>query len=129
MLAVAFEILQGPAAIPKPEPHIQSYVYRSSFWHLAAEATPDLDKLAIRIRGIVSQVSGEVWILAWGQRYGDNRTRVYARLYAFDGSSVRTVWKRDALYGGTIDASEDRITVTYYDRGRWGVIRQTWNNM
>jgi len=120
-LAVAFEILQGSGAIPEPEPHIQFYVNRSGFWYLAAEAPPDLDKVALKVRGIESPISGEVWILAWGSRYGDNRTRIYARLYAFDGGSVRTVWQQDALRGGEIKVSGDRITVTYYDPGKWGI--------
>ncbi|MBL8178541.1 MAG: hypothetical protein JNK48_27965 [Bryobacterales bacterium] len=121
VLAAAFEILQGSSTIPEPEPHIHFYLNKSGFWYLAAEAPPDLDKFALKIRSIGSPVSGEVWILAWGSRYGDNRTKMHARLYAFDGGSVRTVWSQDALHGGEIKVEGDRITVTYYDPAKWGI--------
>jgi len=121
IMAVAFEILQGPTAIPQPESHIHFYVNSSNFWYLAAEAPKDLDKLAVRIQGIESPVPGEVWILAWGKRNGDTGSRVYARLYAFDGSSVRTVWQQDALTGGALKVSGDRISVTYYEPSRWRI--------
>jgi len=118
-LVFAFEILQGAAAIPEPEPYIQFYVNMSNFWYLAAEAPRDLSKFAMKVQSVVSPVPGEMWILAQGKHNGDNRARVYARLYAFDGTSVRTVWERDALHGGEINVTDDRITVTYYDPGKW----------
>lgn len=121
IMAVAFEILQGPTAIPEPDTNIHFYVNSSNFWYLAAEAPKDLDKLAVRIQGIESPVPGEVWILAWGKRYGDTGSRVYARVYAFDGSSVRTVWKQDALISGALKVSGDRISVTYYEPSRWRI--------
>lgn len=121
VLVFAFEILQGAAAIPEPEPSIYFYVNNTNFWYLAAEAPADLSKLGMRIQSVASPVPGEIWILAQGTHHGDNRGRVYARLYAFDGASVRTVWQRDALYGGQIKTSGDRITITYYDPARWAI--------
>ena len=115
---VAFSIMQGASAIPEPEPFIQFYISTSNSWFLAAEAPQDLSGRAVQVQQLKSPLESETWVLAWGRRYGDNGARVTARLYAFDGGSVRTLWGRDELLGGGIAVNENRVTVTYYDPAR-----------
>jgi hypothetical protein len=120
-VTVAFSIMQGASAIPEPEPFIQFYVSAHNVRYLAAEAPPDFSGRGVQVQQLRSLVENQIWVLAWGQRYGDNRARVIARLYAFDGGSVRTLWGRDDLLGGSIGFRDQRITVTFYDPARRGL--------
>jgi len=115
VVTVAFAILKDPVAIPRPEPFIQFYTRRGGVWELKAEAPRDLQNRWLEAATLPSPFGNEVWVLAWGKRYGDTGSRLYAYLYAFDGNTVRTVWRREGLVGGQLDIAGKRVTLVYYD--------------
>jgi hypothetical protein len=38
------------------------------------------------------------------------------RLYGFDGNSVRTIWQRDDLEGGTVEVTDNSVTLEYFKK-------------
>jgi hypothetical protein len=120
VMIVAFSVLQGAAAIPEPTPFLQFYVPEGERWRLAAEAPNDLEGRATRVALLKGPVGHEVWLLTWGRRYGDNRAVVSARVYAFDGASVRSIWQRDDLIGGELAVNDGTVSVSYFQPGRLG---------
>lgn len=115
VVTVVFQVLRGGMAIPTPEPFIQFYMPTGNSWYLAAEAPQDLSGLGVEAQQLKSPAENEVWVLAWGRRYGDTGARRNVRLFAFDGASVRTLWQREGLLAGRIEVNENRITVTHRD--------------
>lgn len=115
VVTVVFQVLRGGMAIPEPEPFIQFYIPTGNSWYLAAEAPPDLSGLGVEAHQLKSPAENEVWLLAWGMRYGDTGARRNVRLFVFDGASVRTLWQREGLLGGRIQVNGDHITVNHYD--------------
>jgi hypothetical protein len=60
-------------------------------------------------------VSGEAWFLAWGMPFGSSHSSKLIRLYAFNGFTVRTTWKRDHLDGGKISVTPESVILDYLD--------------
>ena len=114
-MVVAFAVLKGPAATPAPDPFIQFYVRTQTGWVLSAESAGDLEGRTIQIATLQSPNQGEVWVIAWGMKYGDNGARISARLYAFSTSAIRTLWSRDDLAGGEIQINQNHVILSYQE--------------
>lgn len=60
-----------------------------------------------------SPVFGELWLMAWGQAQTFNGTKVRFRIYAFDGSTFRTVWSPDDMFNATLSVTKDRFAIEH----------------
>jgi hypothetical protein len=117
-LAVAYVTLQGGDAIPDTQAYLEFYDKPTGIWEKKASAPTisDFKRSSFAVAQIDSGVPGEAWFLAWGLMIGSSDGSRNVRLYAFDGSKVRTIWKRDWLPGATITTAADSITLEYQDR-------------
>lgn len=116
-LAVGYVILQGNDAIPDTQPYLEVWDQTNGTWARKAEAPTrsDFQGHTFCVSPIDAGVGGEAWFLAWGMTIGNPGTPVNVRLYAFDGNTVRTVWKRDDLTRGHVTVSKASV-VLQYDR-------------
>ena len=114
-VAVGYVILQGVAAIPDTQPYLEFYDRANGSWESKGEAPTrsDFRGCTFVVSRMNSPLPAESWFLAWGTTIGDTGTRLKIRLYAFDGATVRTVWKRDGLIAGEIKVSADSINLEY----------------
>ena len=116
-LAVAYVIMQGGDAKPDTQPYLAFYDNASGFWARKATASTlaDFEACTFSVAQLNSGVPGEAWFLAWGIPFGSSHGSEHARLYAFNGFTVRTIWKRDKLDGGRIKVAPDSVTLDYLD--------------
>ena len=116
-LAVAYVIMQGGDAIPDTQPYMVLYDNASGVWAKKASAPTlaDFEACTFSVAQLNSGVPGEAWFLAWGMPFGSSHGSEHARLYAFNGFTVRTIWKRDKLDGGRIKVAPDSVTLDYLD--------------
>lgn len=92
-LAVGYVLLQGGDFIPDTQPYLEFWDQTNDTWSMRAESPrrADFRGRDFFISQIDPGVPGEVWFLAWGMTIGNPGNPVDVRLYAFDGSAVRTV--------------------------------------
>ncbi len=116
-LAVGYVILQGGDAIPDTQAYLEFYDKSSGVWKKKASAPTrsDFERLTFSLAQLKSGVPGEAWFLAWGTIIGSSHGSKNVYLYAFDGSTVRTIWQRKQLPGGTVTAAADSVTLEYED--------------
>jgi hypothetical protein len=91
-LAVAYVTLQGGDAIPDTQAYLEFYDKPTGIWEKKASAPTisDFKRSSFAVAQIDSGVPGEAWFLAWGLMIGSSDGSRNVRLYAFDGSKVRT---------------------------------------
>jgi hypothetical protein len=116
ILSVGYSILRGGAGIPDSLPVLEFYKLTNTKWELQATAPAELTASTLYIHRMDAALAGEAWYLVWGNRLGDTGTRLRIRLYAFDGSTVRTVWKRDDLSHGTMDEISTKSITFSFER-------------
>lgn len=114
-LAVGYVILRGNEAIPDTQPYLEFWDETGGSWAIKAEAPTrsDFHGHTFSVAKLDSPLPGQAWFLAWGMTIGNPGTPVKLRLYAFDGSAVRTVWKRDDLTRGTVTVSNNTVVLDY----------------
>ena len=117
-LALAYVIMQGGDAIPDAQPYLKFYDKISGSWQEKAVAPTlsDFGGCTFSLAKLNSGLPSEAWFLAWGGPIGSTRASQKVRLYAFDGFTVRTIWKRDWLDAGKIAVTPDTIMLDYLDR-------------
>lgn len=120
-MVAAFAVLSGGAGIPDVSAHIQFYFKVSGAWGLVAERGDDFGGCGFAVAALRSPVPGEVWYLAWGKVIGDTGARLKMRVYAFNGGSVRTVWQKDGLFGGSVEINRDQVILHYLEPPPEGV--------
>jgi hypothetical protein len=115
--AIAYVIMQGGGATPDTQTHLSFYDTASGNWAKKATAPTlrDFEGYTFSVAQLNSGVPGEVWFLAWGAPFGSSHASMRIRLYSFDGSTVRTIWKRDNLDGGKVTAAPDTVTIDFLD--------------
>lgn len=123
-LVTAFMILEGGYGIPDSLSYIQFYSREGGGLKLKAEVSEDFRQFWFQVRRVPSSNPNEVWYLVWGTRWGDNGGRLQVRLYGFDGSSLRTIYQREGLYGGSLTVSGDRVDISYQDFERRFIVEQ-----
>lgn len=123
-LVSAFMILEGGYGIPDSLSYIQFYSSDGEGYKLKAEVSDDFRQFMFQVRRVPSSNPNEVWYLVWGTRWGDNGARMRVRLYGFDGSSLRTIYQREGLYGGSLTVSGDRVDISYQDFERRFIVEQ-----
>jgi hypothetical protein len=96
---------------------LEFYVYEKEGWQLRAkaQADPEFRGSSFFVAPMDAGVPGQVWFLTWRSTFGDTGARLRLRLYMFDGSVVKPLWKRDELIAGTVQVSP-RAVVLEYDR-------------
>jgi hypothetical protein len=115
-LAVAYTILRGGVAIPDSEPYLDFYTENGGKWELKGTAATDLQSSSLFVRRLAGPFPEQSWYLVWGNRLGESGSRLNMRLYGFDGNSVRTIWQRDDLEGGTVEVTDNSVTLEYFKK-------------
>ena len=113
--AVAYVTMEGGEGIPATQPYLEFYDRLYGEWRLAASSSSreDFEGCTFNVARMNSGVPGQIWFLAWGVTIGDTGSRLKLRLYAYDGSGVRTVTRRDGLIRGLITVSKDSVQLEY----------------
>jgi hypothetical protein len=116
-LAVAYVIMEGGEGIPDTQAYLEFYDKPHGIWEKKASAPtlPDFKDFTSSVAQLNSGVAGEAWFLAWGIPCGNSQGSEYLRLYAFDGSTVRTIWQRGPLPAGNVTVAPDSVTLDYRD--------------
>jgi hypothetical protein len=116
--AVAYVIMQGGDAIPDTQPYLVLYDKSSGVWEqkIAAPTPEDFGGCSLSVAQLNPGIPGEAWFLVWGQPFGSSHGSKQVRLYAFDGTTVRTIWRRDSLDGGRITTTPDAVSIYYLDQ-------------
>lgn len=75
---------------------------------------PDVD-LRFHIFAPPSSVTGQFWFMIYGNRMGKSAPRLSAELYAFDGRTLKSLWKIQDVYDGKFSFTPDsgRIVMSY----------------
>lgn len=108
---VTIGYLSGDA--PYDQPMLEFYTRREGGWGLRASAGEEYQRHTFFVAKLPSPLAGQVWYLTWGHEIGDTGTRLAVRLYAFDGTTVRTVWMRDGLVMGSVTVSGSKVTLEH----------------
>ena len=114
-MAAGYVMARGAQAIPDTQPYLEFYSQLAGAWRFQAEAPTrsDFRGHTFSVARMNSGVPGEAWFLAWGIKIGNTGAPLSVRLYAFDGTTVRTVWRRDGLVAGDLSATSDTVTLEY----------------
>ena len=110
------QVMRIPA-IPDTHPYLEFYDNSSGTWQKKASAST-LDEFRgyrFSVAQMKSPVLSEAWFLAWGSAIGNSQGSVYLHLYAFDGSTVRTVWSRGPVTAGQVKVAPGSVTLDYED--------------
>jgi hypothetical protein len=118
-LVIGYMLVRGGAAVNDSAVSIRAYTAIGGRFELADTTGQDLDGYGLFVRELRSPFPGEMWLLAWGPRYGFNGTRDRMRLYAFDGARFRTVWAPPDIYDGRITINETGFSVERLDEERY----------
>ncbi len=98
---------------PYGQPYLEFYTQSNGHWGLRASVGEEYARHSFFVAKLPSPLAGQAWYLVWGSMNGDTGARLALRLYAFDGTSVRTVWKRDGLVRGKVHVSGGQVTLEY----------------
>ena len=60
-----------------------------------------------------SQDSGDFRFFVYGTRPGKSHPRLSAALYAFDGTSLKTLWETQDVYDGKMEVADGSVTIRY----------------
>jgi hypothetical protein len=113
-LVAAYGMLRGANdALPKSRSYLEFYTLENGAWRLKAQANPDFDGCTFSGAAMDPGMPGQAWFLVWGKAFGDTGSRTKLRLYAFDGTSVKTIWQRDELDGGKVTATRNSVELDY----------------
>ena len=116
-VAVAYVMMKGGDPIPDTQPYLVFYDNASGIWTKKSTASTlaDFEGCTFPVAQLNSGLPGEAWFLAWEGGFGSSRASINLRLYAFDGATVRTIWKRDWLDARKVAVSSDTVTLDYLD--------------
>jgi len=112
-LAVAYGMLRGGGAIPASRSYVEFYANKSGKWERIAGISSDFDGCTFFVSPIPAGITGQIWILVWGTRFGDTGSRMRARLYAFYGTNAQTIWRRDELVRGSLKVGDGSVLLEY----------------
>jgi len=116
VLAASYGIVRGGGALPNTHSYLEFYELGNGAPHLKTAANLDFDGRTLYVAQVDAGLAGQAWILAWGRAFGDTGGRLRLRLYAFDGTEVRTIWQRDELTWGQVTVSGGAVTLEYDKR-------------
>lgn len=91
---------------------------------LTATTGADFDGYGFFITELASPVSGEMWVLVWGQHLTFNGSRVRLRIYSYDGEQFQTRWAPEDLLDAHIRVTPDGFSVDHLDVERYYSIRR-----
>ncbi len=89
---------------------------------MKAQANPDFDGCTFSAAAMDAGLPCQAWFLVWGKTFGDTGSRVKLRLYAFDGTDVKTLWRRDDLTYGKVAVTRNSVKLDYekkYKSDEW----------
>jgi hypothetical protein len=115
--AVAYVIMQGGDGTPDTHPYLDFYDKFSGNLERKASAPTlsDFEGCTFSVAQMKSPILTEAWFLVWGVGFGNSQGSLYLRLYAFDGSNVRTIWKRGPVIAGQVTVTPDSLALDYRD--------------
>lgn len=73
---------------------------------------PDVD-LHYHFLEAPAAAAGQFWFMLYGTRLGKSHPRLSAELYSFDGKSLKSLWKIEDAYDGSITFPADRVVLSY----------------
>jgi hypothetical protein len=75
---------------------------------------PDVD-IRFHLLEPPASAAGQFWFLAYGNRLGKSSPRLSAELYAFDGKTLKSLWKIQDVYDGKFSFSPTggRVVMSY----------------
>jgi hypothetical protein len=113
--AVGYAVAYGGTAIPASDAYLEFYIQAGGRCKLQAKAEidPEYFGSSFFISPIDSGWPLQTWFLTWRKTFGDTGSRLRLRLYAFDGLNVRSIWERSGLIAGTVQVSNQSITLEY----------------
>jgi hypothetical protein len=109
-LIVAYTLVRGPH---HDIATIRGYHWNVDRFELAGTADDDFDGFNMFKAELRSPVTGEFWMLAWGQAHTFNGKKVRCRVYAFDGQVFRTMWSPDDMFDATVRITEGGFSVEH----------------
>ena len=114
IMMAAYGILRGGGALPDTRSYLEFYVPSGGTWRLrTAAGLADFDGRTFSVSPVEAGKFGQVWVLAWGRIYGNTGGNLLVRLYAFDGTEVRSIWQREDLTWGKVTVSGPSVTLEY----------------
>lgn len=113
VLAAAYGMLRGSGAIPNSHSYLEFYTSQNGAWQLKAQADLSFDGRTFFVSLVDAGRADQLWFLVSGRMFGDTGGRLKACLYAFDGTTVSKIWKRDNLTWGTVTVSHGTVTLEY----------------
>ncbi len=117
-LIVGVDVPRGGPAIAEDAISIRAYRNDKNQFGLLAETGSDLDGHFLNAKAFpTAPVAGEFWLIAWGDQPPRTPYTVALRIYAFDGSSFRTVWSPDDIVTRNV-SSAVRLTPTGFSLDR-----------
>lgn len=110
---VSWLIWIGGRGSPKSRFMLQAYTESGGKYQLAAETGELLTDHSEFVRVVPTRQRDEIWLLAYGTRFGSTRNDMAAALYAFDGAGFKTRWVRPNLPDGRIRFVGDGLVLEY----------------
>ncbi len=114
-VAVGYSVVYGGLAIPQADAYLEIYQQISGKWSFKIGAPIDSNFAGSSF--FISQITAgrpeEQWFLAWRKTFGDTGSRLRLRLFAFNGTDWRPLWRRDELTAGEVSVSKSYIQLSF----------------
>jgi hypothetical protein len=123
-MLVGYMLVRGGDAVNDSAITIRAYHEEGGRFRLVATTGSDLDGYGLFVRQLPSPVPSEKWVLAWGALSGFNGNKVRIRVYSYDGSNLRTVWKPQDLLNATINIGDHGFSIRHLDENRYFVVQR-----
>jgi hypothetical protein len=98
-LVVSWLLFRGGIGIPRTKGFIQAFSASDGVVQPIASTGDEFDGDGLFVREMPSPVPNQIWLLAYGQRFGDTGSRSDVAVYTFDGARFTTTWSRRDLEG------------------------------
>jgi len=117
-LVVGYKLMRGGGAVNDSATSIRGYRVQNGHFEFIAATGQDFDGYGFFLKPLPSPPN-ESWFLSWGALSGFNGNRTRVRVYAFDGTSFRTVWDPADLYNVTVKLTKEGFALIHLDEDRY----------
>jgi hypothetical protein len=107
------ELWRGGGAINESAFRLSAYSAVQEVFTRQASTGSEMDGFGVLTNTLPSPVPGESWIICHGALYGYNGTKVRVRIYAFDGTSFRTIFQPEDFLASGFDESFELTTAGF----------------
>lgn len=113
VVIVSWLIWVGGRGSPGSRFMLQAYTESKSKYALAAETGELLTDHSAFVRVAPTGQPDEIWVVAYGTRFGSTRVDLAAALFAFDGAGFKSRWTQPNLPDGRIRFVDDGLVLEY----------------